>query len=336
MPPQTSMIPRTHAVTVDLGQVYLNIQRAITNVYNGGGTLHRDPDYSPENDRFGCHIGTMNELRDFLQPALTNNAVQYVKKWHKEYWLHLLTFSDDKSTKQHILISPTFILNTAQDQQCSIDQGLAYYLSVGLDVTPPTLAKDSIDAAMVGYIRCFGAGNLDCPQYLSYAPPIAPAPAAPLPPAPPQFPNIEKMLRLQALTSKAPNPKVGLLYISRAAREALVLANAIYLDVQKEKTTAQDVKHLITQFTPQFNVNYEGPYDEELTRFKVATQKFLTALFATTAWQQHYDRFRSELLSMGCVEFAEDQTGTRRVDCTKFGYQFTVRATKAARVTKSN
>lgn len=321
MPPPPA-IPRTHSVTVDLVKIFHNIQQAITSVYGENGTPLRQPEFPAAQDEYSCHIETMDALKNVLQPALTAGPSQYVKKWFNGNWVHLLAYSDEQKEQQHIIVTPFEIFSTKTGQQCSLNQGLAHYFGVALDVTPPASAQDERDAAMVGYIRCLGTGKQDCLQYKDYAPLIS-SHSTPTNANLDSLLNVAKMLKLQALASAASSAKLKHLYINKSTQYAMNLAMDVQKNAQAQK---QHIERLITYFVPRLKTDDNKPLDDETKRLAKDLNCFLRVLFSTTDWQLQYNRFRNDFLNAGCTEYIDDPTGTRYVDCPQLGYQFSAKA----------
>jgi hypothetical protein len=253
-----------------------------------------------------------------LQPALASRTVQYAKTWFEDQWVHVITYANN----HRIVITPTAITATQHDKQCSIDQGLVYYLDVALSIVPPATAKDRLDAAMVGYILCFRDGHLNCPHYMNYAPPTLPA--------------IDTLLNTRSVIAKVSNKKDNGGHLSEIAHEALKLAQDIRQNAEKEWVPVKDVEELIVHYTPQFKIRDDHPYREEATRIDNTIHHFLNQLFGTAAWQNEYQRFRNDFLALGCQETKDPNSDIRHVDCSQFGYQFSVQTYTGIRISQAN
>lgn len=344
MPPLTPTMPKTHSVVVDLNQIIVNIQRAATYVSGVRESTHQRPENPSPSGQNKCHIDTLGELRVFLQPALESPWVQYSKKSYKEKWVHILEYEGNPQDRHHILLMPTTIRNTLSNTQCSIEPGLTHYFGAALDITPPTTATTPEEAAMMGYIRCFGAGNLDCPNYRDYAPPIAAAPPspkavdAPVPkttvttPAvvvkqPVEPPNIQGLLKYYRLRRSSSHATVNFLYAAKSFGYALNLARDLHWNVRLDAAPAEQMADLMIRHTPQLSRNDEKTPEEESSRINRELEQFLNALFQTAAWQSQYRRFRKDFLEWGCTESKNAATGICHVACPAIEVQFDVHKT---------
>lgn len=222
MPSPTPTVPRTHQVSINLAQILLNLQR--TALYAARTSQHwlttqQQPQTPSPPDI--CTITTLDALHDFLEPALDTPILFYSKRLFKKQWLHILTYKSLEEETQFIMLTPTTILSTDPDQECRIDPSLAYYLGSALDLQPPASAKNHWDADIVGYIRCFGAGNLDCPHFQDYAPPVVYLPDE-VTPTTLQVPtpvDMKRVANLQRLVQKATTEKLKNLYEREIAKQ---------------------------------------------------------------------------------------------------------------------
>lgn len=322
MPSPTPLSAKTPGETIDLGRTLSTIQQAATYVYGASKTPLRRPEFPPPQQPLSCHIETMDEFRKFLRPALSVPTMYYAKTWSDDRWVQSLNYSDAGQGHHHITITPADISGTHTDKHCSIAQGLVYYLDVALGFAPPATAKDSFDAAMVGYILCFRDGNLHCQQeYMNYAPPT--------------LPEIDVLFKTQSLTRNAAHPKSNRMHLNKVAQEALKLAKDVHQNAEKEWVPVKDVEGLIAQFTPQLKTDDEKSYKEEATRIGKTVQLFLSKLFGTAAWQNEYKRFRNDFLSLGCSETMDATSGIRHVDCSQFGYRFNIQPYTGVRISKA-
>lgn len=290
MPTPHFPIPRTHSVKVDLNQLLVNIERATTYVYKKEVQFQRRPEFAPSQEETACEIKLLSELRSFLQPALEAKPALYAKRRFEDRWVHLLSY-DGKNGPERVLLTPTDIIDTASNQFCRINPGLAHYLGVALDITPPAPAQDVMDAAMMGYIRCFGAGILDCPMFADYAPglelPPAETPQKLEPPRAVAPRNdvetaeskaiIDEAYKMKSLAGKARKSPLRILYLEKAASEALKWA-AI-------GPPKKEVQQLIAEYTPQLyskkNQLFAEDTDEnkkEADKITAALEKFLEAV----------------------------------------------------------
>lgn len=333
MPTPNPVMPKTHSFVVDVNQIIVNIQRAATYVLGAGEPRRQRPEQLSPSEQNKCHIGTLGELRVFLQPALEAQWVQYSKKSYKEKSVHILEYAGSAQDRQHILLMPTTIQNTLSNADCSIDPGLAYYLGAGLDITPPFSAQDATAASMVGYIRCFGSGVLDCPQFMDFAPPVAPA-APPVPSVAAATPtaqeteladyNIQELFEALKKGNAAPKEYLKTIYLRRAATFAMKLAQDVRQVLSGDAATEKKLSELVAQ-NEKILAQTVGKYDaEESNRISGWLQQFFNALFQATAGESLYNRFRGNLSKMGCTETKEATTGNRHVACPAHKLQFDI------------
>lgn len=339
MPPPIPATPKTHQVNVNLGQIITNLERSFRLV-NGTGLplVFRREEYEHLHEEFEAtqgyvtgHIRTLSCLRSIFQPAIDAQYTSCVKRWHEGRWVHLLSYQDAKKGRQRIIITPTAIFGGTRDMQ--VDQGILYYLGVALDLTPPATAHDETDAAIVGFIRCFGAGHQDCDtRYWDYAPPLEHS----------TWTYIDNIVRFQGRAKITLTPDLEYRYHLRVARNARDLAQEVWRISEKEYLiSALDVHEWSEELTRLYKIDElrrfdtDEAYSSEAKRLDEGTQTFLKSLFASGAWQLAYPQFQKDFLQIGCSETVDNNSGRRSVNCEKWGYQFEIEPNTRTRVSKA-
>lgn len=338
MPSPIPATPKTHQVHINLGQIITNVERSF-HLVNGTGLpiVFRRDEYEEPREEFEAtrgfisnHIRTLFWIRNILQPAIDAQYTTHLKRWHEGRWIHLLSYQDAKKGRQRIMITPTAIFGGKYDYQ--VDQGILYYLGVALNLTPPATAHDETDAAIVGFIRCFGAGHPDCStRYWDYAPALERS----------TWTYVEGIVRFQRRAKITLTPDLEYRYRLKVAQNARDLAQKVWRISEKEYLiSALDVQEWSEELTRLYKIDElrrfdtDEAYSNEAKRLDEATQTFLRSLFASGAWQLAYPQFREELLHWGFSETVDNDSGKRSVNCKEWGYQFEIEPTARARVSK--
>lgn len=216
MPSPIPAIPKTHDVTVNLGKVLTNMQRAINTLFAKGVALPPGAPAAPsEESAATCKISTLDELRHHLQPAAHSKGARYEQLWQENTRYIRLTYVDSNRALQRVLVSPMEISFSHTNTTCALHPGLATYFAAALDIAPPAPVKSAAEASMIGCLRCFAATSGNCDNYMDYAPAVQ----TPLPDiiAKPEkiYPEIEEIEKYLNLSRKAPTGKLMYRYFGK-------------------------------------------------------------------------------------------------------------------------
>lgn len=327
MPAPHAVLPKTHSIIVNLDQIITNVERATTYVFEIGRRPYWFFENAAPSEKYHCHIDTVNELRDFLPSKPEMTRMHHHQKQSDGKMVHFLVYENKAKVKQLIRLTATSILNTHTSEHCSINLGLSHYLGVGLDIHPPSPSPYTKDLTMIGYIRCFGAGHMDCPQFMDFATPTAPPPyaataAAPIIDRPEVPPSIEPILKMNQLSNSASYWKLKYLYMIKVVEYARSLVSDLYWNSELDAATAAQLMEATTRHTPRLTFDHGKTEEETVSRVNSELQKFLNALFQTAAWRSQYHRFGKDFLQMGCNESQKPGDTLIRVTCPEHGVTF--------------
>lgn len=313
---------QTHHITVDLGKVLRNIERASDAVFPEKPTLElsftRKGDM-PNVD--ACFIDSVSGLRHILKPALQSTNLRYTKYWKNDQWYVLLSYQDDNEEKQHIMITETDLWVTENnDAHCSLLWRLGYYLLVGLDPYQPMFAFDTINSKMAGYIRCFGAERSSCEDRSSAYEPAIEAPSSPSNQG--TLATISQLQSHKALGDSTGHPLLKSSQYKRAMTVALQFAREVVEAAQNgDFTNIQAINEMIGHYSTLLETCIANKTCDRLGE-PIAT--FMQKLVRSPLWLNRYRWYRDDLKLTGCTEQKDRETYSIHVTCEKLGLKFDV------------